>query len=65
MLVINNNTVYPIEIKKSANPGKQSIKNFEIVNKFGMNVGNGGVICMKDNLFPIDVNNNYIPFELI
>lgn len=30
-----------------------------------MKIGNGGVICMKDNLFPIDENNNYIPIELI
>lgn len=65
LLIIYNNTVYPIEIKKSANPGKEAIKNFKIVEKFGMQVGNGGVICMKEELFPIDANNNYIPIELI
>lgn len=65
LLIINNNTVYPIEIKKSANPGKEAIKNFDVVNKFSMDVGNGGVICMKGELFPIDRNNNYIPIELI
>lgn len=65
LLIIYNNTVYPIEIKKSANPGKEAIKNFKIVEKFGMQVGNGGVICMKEELFPIDENNNYIPVELI
>ena len=65
LLIINNNTVYPIEIKKSANPGKEAIKNFDVVNKFSMDVGNGGVICMKEELFPIDRNNNYIPIELI
>lgn len=30
-----------------------------------MQVGNGGIICMKEELFPIDENNNYIPIELI
>ena len=65
LLIIYNNVVYPIEIKKSANPGKEAIKNFYIVKKFGMQVGNGGVICMKDKLFPIDEKNNYIPIELI
>lgn len=65
LLIINNNVVYPIEIKKSAQPKKDNIKNFDIVNKFGMEVGNGGVICMKEKLFPIDQNNNYIPIELI
>lgn len=65
LLIIYNNTVYPLEIKKSANPSQDAIKNFSIVNKFGMNVGNGGVICMKENLFPIDRSHNYIPIELI
>lgn len=65
LLIIYNNTVYPLEIKKSANPSKEAIKNFSVVDKFGMPVGNGGVICMKDNLFPINKNNNYIPIELI
>ena len=65
LLIIKNNVVYPIEIKKSANPGTEAIKNFSVVDKFGMNVGNGGVICMKSELFPIDKNNNYIPIELI
>lgn len=65
LLIIYNNTIYPIEIKKSANPGKDAIKNFNVVEKFGMEVGNGGVICMKENLLPIDRDNNYIPIELI
>lgn len=65
LLIIYNNTVYPIEIKKSANPQSEAIKNFNIVNKFGMKIGNGGIICMKEDLFPINENNNYIPIELI
>ena len=65
LLIIFDNTVYPIEIKKSANPGTEAIKNFNIIDKFGMQVGNGGIICMKEKLLPIDRNNNYIPIELI
>ena len=65
LLIIKNNIVYPIEINKSANPGKEAIKNFSVVNKFGLEVGNGGVICMKSEIFPIDKENNYIPIELI
>lgn len=65
LLIIKNNVVYPIEIKKSANLGKEAIKNFNVIEKFGLEIGNGGVICMKNELFPIDKNNNYIPIELI
>lgn len=65
LLIIYNNTLYPIEIKKSANPKTDAIKNFDITNKFNIKVGNGGVICMKEKLFPINENNNYIPIEFI
>lgn len=65
LLIIYNNTIYPIEIKKSANPGINALKNFSVTKKFGMQIGEGGVICMKEELFPIDENNNYIPIELI
>ena len=65
LLIIYNNKVYPLEIKKSYNPGKQAIKNFDIVQKFGIKVENGGVICMTKELFPLDKKNNLIPIELL
>lgn len=65
LLIIYNNTVYPIEIKKSMNPKNSAIKNFNVVEKFGMNIGNGGVICLSKELFPIDKTNYLIPIELI
>lgn len=65
LLIIYNNTVYPLEIKKSFNPGKQAIKNFDVVNNFGLEIGNGGVICLAKDLFPLDKSNNLIPLELL
>ncbi len=65
LLVFYDNTVYPVEIKKSANPGKTAIKNFNVVNKFGTKIGNGIVLCMMENIIPIDENNYYIPIEYI
>ena len=65
LLIIYNNTVYPLEIKKSYNPKKQAVKNFDILEKFQMNVGEGGVICLSKEIFPIDRKNHIIPIELI
>lgn len=65
LLIIYNNTVYPLKIKKSFNPGKQAIKNFDVVNNFGLEIGNGGVICLAKDLFPLDKSNNLIPLELL
>ena len=65
LLIIYDNVVYPIEIKKGASPKIDATKNFDVVKKFGMQVGNGGVICMKQDIFPIDKDNNYIPVEYL
>ena len=65
LIIIYNNKVYPLEIKKSYNPGKQAVKNFYVTQKFEMQVGNGGVICLTKDIFPIDKDNNLIPIELL
>lgn len=65
LLIFYDNKVYPIEIKKSANPGKEAIKNFEVVKKFGATKGNGIVLCMMENIMAIDENNYYVPIEYV
>ena len=65
LLVFYDNKVYPVEIKKSANPGKTALKNFEVANKFGVEVGNGIVLCMMENIMAIDDKNYYVPIEYI
>ncbi len=65
LLILYNNTVYPIEIKKGMNPKNSSIKNFNVLEKFGMNIGNGGIICLTNEIFPINDKNYLIPIEYI
>ena len=65
MLVFYDNKVYPVEIKKSANPGKMAIKNFDVAEKFGTEIGNGIVLCMIENIMAIDDNNYFVPIEYV
>lgn len=65
LLIFYDNKVYPVEIKKSANPSKDAIKNFYIVEKFGVDVGNGIILCMIDNITKIDENNYLVPIEYV
>lgn len=65
LLVIYEDNIYPVEIKKGANPDKTAIKNFNIVEKFEMNSPNGAVICLTKNIHPIDDKNYMIPIEYI
>lgn len=65
LLVIDEDNIYPVEIKKSANPGHDAIKNFKIVEKFEMNSPNGIVLCMAREIHAIDENNYIVPIEYI
>lgn len=65
LLINYNNVIYPIEIKKSANPGKDAIKNFDVANKFEMQKGNGIVLCMTKDIIAYNDNNYMVPIEYI
>ena len=65
LIITINNIIYPIEIKKSSNPGIESIKNFNVFNNIKQEIGHGGVICMIEKVTPIDGKHNYIPYQCI
>ena len=57
LLILYEDNIYPVEIKKNSNPDKDAIKNFNIVKKFEMNSPNGAVISLTKNIHPIDDKN--------
>ncbi len=54
LVIIENGTIYPIEIKKSADPGKDALKNFSVLNRLTEQVGEGAVICLASQPCPLD-----------
>ena len=60
-----NGTLHPLEIKKSSNPEKKAISSFHILEKSSLKIGEGGIICMTDKPFPLDAQNNLIPCNII
>lgn len=77
LLIYQNETLFPIEIKKSASPGKAAIKNFHILDSVSkttafdsldalkISIGTGSVVCMANDLLPVDEKNWYVPVWLI
>lgn len=77
IIIYQNGTVYPIEVKKAVSPGKEAIKNFNVltpisdpslfngIDALKTNIGTGAVICMANDLLPINDNNWYVPVWLI
>lgn len=65
LIIHENNTLYPIEIKKSGNPSRDAVKHFDVLEKTGLNVGNGSVISLVNDFLPIDKKNWFTPAWLI
>lgn len=65
LLILDNSKIYPIEIKKHAEPGKDSVKNFGVLSSLGYEIGEGAVICMSPIIVPIDSMNRIIPIGCI
>lgn len=64
LIIEQNGKLHPIEIKKSANPTKDMISNFKVLEKIGQ-VGDGGIICMYDKLINLDEKNRVIPYTYL
>jgi hypothetical protein len=66
LIIEHNGALYPLEIKKTANPRKEDISNFKELDKIpGISRAEGGLICMYDKLLPLDAKNNAIPISYI
>lgn len=64
LIIEQNGKLYPIEIKKSANPSKEMISNFKVLENI-KEVGEGAIICMYDKVINIDEKNIVIPFRYL
>ena len=52
LILFENDTLYPFEIKKTASPNKDMIKNFSILNKTKKKIGKGASYVSIQRLFP-------------
>lgn len=65
LMILENGRLYPIEIKKSADPGKSALKNFSILDALPDEIGEGAVICMTPVVIPLDEKNKLVPVRCI
>lgn len=60
LLIIEGNKIYPIEIKRSKNPAAPD-KNFSVLDKLGLEVQTGIILCMSDEIIPYNKEVWYCP----
>lgn len=61
LLIERDLVLHPFEIKKTANPKREMLKNFQMLDNIGATVGNGGLICLFDKMMRLDEKNYILP----
>ena len=64
LLVVEGDKIYPIEIKKAKIPNHGD-KNFAVLNKLGMDVKPGIILCMADELLPYNRDTWFFPVSAL
>ena len=64
LLIVEGDKVYPIEIKQAKMPTSPD-KNFTVLDKLGLKIMPGLILCMTNELFPISKNVYLCPISLI
>ena len=66
LLIEDNGILYPVEIKKHADPDKSDVLKFSVLNKIpGLKRGPGGVVCLYDKLITLHENDRAIPVSML
>ncbi|MBR6337620.1 MAG: ATP-binding protein [Ruminococcus sp.] len=66
LIIEENDTLYPLEMKKHADPTKKDINAFAILDKIpNIQRGQGGVICLYDRLITLKGDDKIIPVSYL
>ena len=66
LLIEDGGFLYPIEMKKHADPQKRDMDAFAVLDKIpGVQRGPGGVVCLYDNLVTLRGNDRVIPVSFL
>ena len=62
LIIYQDNTIYPLEIKQHSSPTNKSINSFSLLDSLkDVNIGEGGVICLANDILPLRDNFKIIP----
>jgi predicted AAA+ superfamily ATPase len=61
LIIVQDGVAYPLEIKKSASPGKKDIRHFQLLGKLNLPIGPGGIICLTESPLPLSESAQAIP----
>lgn len=60
-VIESNGRLYPIEVKKTATPGMTDIRNFNVLNGLKKEIGEGALLCFRQETIPLSGSVTAIP----
>jgi predicted AAA+ superfamily ATPase len=61
LIIERDNVFYPLEIKRTAAPKEEDVKTFRLLQKKGVSAGKGAIICLYENLLPLNRETVIVP----
>ena len=61
LLIESGDTLYPVEIKKTASPSQNARNQFAVLDKLGKTIGQGAVLCLVERDIPLSQSVTAIP----
>ena len=65
LLIVQDETIYPIECKKTGFPGIESSRHFMILKNSNLPVGGGAILCLSETLLPIGKEIYAVPVSFL
>ncbi|MCK5879225.1 MAG: ATP-binding protein, partial [Holophagae bacterium] len=63
LLILRDGKICPIEFKKTASPSRRDVHHFSVLEKLGLPVEKGGVVCLAQQSLPLTENTISIPIS--
>ena len=61
LVLVQDGIAYPLELKKTASPRRDDVRHFGALERLGLPVGPGGVICLVEQALPLTTAAQSIP----
>jgi len=65
LLIFQDGTLHPLEIKKTGSPSKHDIRHFTALKKLSLPIGSGGLICLAEQDLPLAESVHCIPADAL
>jgi hypothetical protein len=61
LLIVRDGVAHPVEIKKTAQPSRDSVRHFSSVASLGLQTGHGAVVCLCSEAVPLTAMVDAVP----